>query len=166
MQDFIYRVGTTDDIEKIVKLGISSFGQFKDQLSDINWKKLEAYLLDENTYPELLDKSKCFVCTYEDEIVGMAFFIPSGNPTDIFQEDWSYLRMVGVSVDYSGKGIGRKLTQLCIDFARETKETKVALHTSEFMDAARHIYESMGFNKVKELEPRLGKRYWLYLLEL
>ena len=73
MQDFIYRIGTTDDIEKIVKLGISSFGQFKDQLSDINWKKLEAYLLDENTYSELLNKSKCFVCTYEDEIVGMAF---------------------------------------------------------------------------------------------
>ena len=73
MQDFIYRVGTTDDIEKIVKLGISSFGQFKDQLSDINWKKLEAYLLNENTYPDLLDKSNGFVGTYEDEIIGMAF---------------------------------------------------------------------------------------------
>ena len=47
MQDFIYRIGTTDDIEKIVKLGISSFGQFKDQLSNISWKKLETYLLNE-----------------------------------------------------------------------------------------------------------------------
>jgi ribosomal protein S18 acetylase RimI-like enzyme len=166
MQEFIYRTGTTNDIEKIVQLGLNSFGQFKDHLSDINWKKLEAYLVDENTYPELLSKSKCFICAYEDEIIGMAFLVPSGNPTDIFQKDWSYLRMVGVSVKYAGNGIGRKLTQLCIDYAKETNETTVALHTSEFMDAARHIYESMGFNKVKELELRLGKRYWLYLLEL
>jgi ribosomal protein S18 acetylase RimI-like enzyme len=166
MQEFIYRAGATDDIEKIVRLGINSYGQFKDQLSDTNWKKLEAYLLDKNTYPELLGKSKCFVCACEDEILGMAFLVPSGNPTDIFQKDWSYLRMVGVNAEYSGKGIGRKLTQLCIDYARKTNETTVALHTSEFMNAARHIYESMGFHKVKELELRLGKRYWLYLLEL
>jgi ribosomal protein S18 acetylase RimI-like enzyme len=166
MQEFIYRAGATDDIEKIVRLGINSYGQFKDQLSDTNWKKLEAYLLDKNTYLELLGKSKCFVCACEDEILGMAFLVPSGNPTDIFQKDWSYLRMVGVNAEYSGKGIGRKLTQLCIDYARKTNETTVALHTSEFMNAARHIYESMGFHKVKELELRLGKRYWLYLLEL
>jgi ribosomal protein S18 acetylase RimI-like enzyme len=166
MQQFIYRAGATDDIEKMVRLGINSYGQFKDQLSDTNWKKLEAYLLDKNTYSELLGKSKCFVCACEDEILGMAFLVPNGNPTDIFQKDWSYLRMVGVNAEYSGKGIGRKLTQLCIDYAREVNETKIALHTSEFMDAARHIYESMGFHKVKELELRLGKRYWLYLLEL
>ena len=96
----------------------------------------------------------------------MAYVIPKGNPTDIFQEDWSYIRMVGVNPNYNGNGIGKRLTQLCIDHAKETGENVVALHTSEFMDAARHIYESMGFKQIRELEPRLGKRYWLYQLEL
>jgi GNAT superfamily N-acetyltransferase len=34
------------------------------------------------------------------------------------------------------------------------------------MYVARHIYESLGFEIVKELKPRLGKKYWLYKLEL
>ena len=96
----------------------------------------------------------------------MAFLVPRGNPTEIFQGDWSYIRMVGVDPRFSGKGIGRQLTQHCIDFAKSTNEKTIALHTSEFMDAARHIYESLGFTPIKELPLRYGKRYWLYQLEL
>jgi len=42
----------------------------------------------------------------------------------------------------------------------------MALHTSEMMRSARHIYEKIGFNILKEIEPRLGVKYWLYTLEL
>ena len=52
-----------------------------------------------------------------------------------------------------------------MEHAKETNETYIALHTSEFMDAARAIYEKKGFKKKKEIE-YLGKRYWIYLLEL
>ena len=34
------------------------------------------------------------------------------------------------------------------------------------MGSARHIYEKMGFEILKEIEPRLGVKYWLYTLEL
>jgi ribosomal protein S18 acetylase RimI-like enzyme len=55
---------------------------------------------------------------------------------------------------------------MCIDKAKQTKEKTIALHTSEFMDAARHIYESLGFKVLHEIAPRLGKKYWLYTLDL
>ncbi|MEL4419591.1 GNAT family N-acetyltransferase, partial [Shewanella algae] len=71
-----------------------------------------------------------------------------------------------VDPDFRGFGIGKQLTQLCTDKAKETKETVIALHTSEFMNDARHIYEKMGFKILKEIDQRLGKRYWLYTLEL
>ena len=74
--------------------------------------------------------------------------------------------MVGVHPTYTGRGIARKLTGMCIDKARELNENVITLHTSEFMDAARHIYESLGFTVLKELAPRLGKKYWLYTLDL
>lgn len=166
MQEYIFRKATIADIEKLKLIGLNSFGKFKNQLTDDNWEKLEKYLTGENTYPELLSQSTCFVCEYGNEVVGMAFLFSRGNPTDIFQEDWSYLRMVGVDATYAGKGIGRYLIETCINHARTTGEKTIALHTSEFMDAARHLYEDMGFSKVKELAPRLGKKYWLYLLEL
>lgn len=165
MSELNYRNATTSDIAKLRLLGLNSYGQFKNQLSDDNWKKLETYLESENTYVDLLNKSIGFVSEMNGEIIGMAFLVSSGNPTDIFQKEWAYLRMVGVHTKFAGKGIGKNLTQMCIDRARMMNEEKLALHTSEFMDAARHMYEAAGFYKYKELEPRLGKKYWLYLLE-
>jgi ribosomal protein S18 acetylase RimI-like enzyme len=96
----------------------------------------------------------------------MAHIIPNGNPSDIFKTEWSYIRMVGVNPKYQGQGIAKSLTKMCIDKAKQTKEKTIALHTSEFMDAARHIYESLGFKVLHEIAPRLGKKYWLYTLDL
>lgn len=161
-----YRIGTLHDKEKLQNLGLNSYGQFKSILTEENWGKLNSFLTNENSYSDLLSNSKCFVCETNDEIVGMAYIIPKGNPTDIFQADWSYIRMVGVNPEFGGKGIGKKLIQMCIDFAIETNESTIALHTSEFMNAARHIYENIGFKQIKELDQRLGKKYWLYILDL
>lgn len=96
----------------------------------------------------------------------MAFLIPKGNPSDIYDKDWCSIRFVTVDPDFGGQGIGRKLTTICIDRAIQNGEKIIALHTSELMNNARHIYESLGFKIVREIDPRLGKRYWLYLLQL
>jgi GNAT superfamily N-acetyltransferase len=106
------------------------------------------------------------VCENANELVGMAFLIPNGNPTTIFEKEWCYIRLVGVHPKFEGKGIGRKLTQMCIDKAKETGEKTIALHTSEFQNAARHIYESLGFVKQKDLDLIYGKQYYLYTLKL
>jgi ribosomal protein S18 acetylase RimI-like enzyme len=73
---------------------------------------------------------------------------------------------VSVHPEHSGKGIGRRLTEKCIEMAKSNHEKMIALHTSEMMNKARHIYESLGFTILRELEPRLGKKYWLYTLSL
>ena len=161
-----YRDANAQDIPGLQKLALISYGQFKNILTEENWDKLRTHITNQNLFPDLLKTSKGFVCEYENEIVGMAFLVPKGNPTDIFQEDWSYIRMVGVHPHFSGKGIGKMLTQMCVEFAKSSNEKVVSLHTSEYMNAARHIYESLGFKQIKELEPRYGKRYWIYKLDL
>jgi ribosomal protein S18 acetylase RimI-like enzyme len=92
--------------------------------------------------------------------------MPGGNPTDVFKSEWCYLRWVGVHPDYEGRGIAKTLTKLCIDHAISTNEQTIALHTSEFMDAARHIYESLGFTIQNEIPTVYGKKYWLYTMKL
>jgi len=161
-----YRAANLNDAGQLRQLALISYGQFQKILSEENWNKLRTHLTTEKLFPDLLNASRCFVCEHGNELVGMAFLVPQGNPTEIFQADWSYIRMVGVNPNYAGHGIGKKLTQMCIDFAKSTNETVVALHTSEYMNAARHIYEGLGFQQTKELEPRYGKVYWLYKLEL
>lgn len=161
-----FRQGTIADIQQLLALGLDSFGTHRTALTEENWLKLQSGLSDESRYVDLLSKAKCFVCENDNTIIGMAFLVPNGNPTEVFAADWCYLRMVGVSPEHSGQGIARKLTQICLDYAKQADEKTVALHTSEFMDAARHIYEGLGFVRIKEIPSMFGKQYWLYRLEL
>jgi ribosomal protein S18 acetylase RimI-like enzyme len=166
MNLLLYRLGAIDDLSQIKELANASYGQYATILTPENWNRLNASINDDKTFSELLEHSATFVCTDNEKVVGMAFLIPSGNGNDVFQDDWSYIRMVGVHPEYTGRGIAKKLTALCIQKAKYLQEKTIALHTSEFMDAARHVYEQIGFKVVKEIPPRLGKRYWLYTLDI
>lgn len=161
-----YRPGTLEDISSMMELGKISYGQYATVLTIDNWLTLNKFLHNEAAYTDMINRSSPFVCEHNGQMVGMAFLIPSGNPTDIYDKDWSYIRMVGVHPGYAGQGIGKKVTELCIAQAKTLKEQTIALHTSEFMDAARHIYEQLGFSILKEIPQRLGKRYWLYTMNI
>jgi|SRR6185312_7417824 len=163
---FTYREGSINDKEQLQKLARISYGQFSNVLTPDNWAIMNDGLHDESKLIELINKSVCHVCLREDEIIGMAYFVPSGNPWGPFQTEWSYIRMVGVNPEYQGQGIAKTLTKMCIDRAKATQEKIIALHTSEFMDAARHIYEGFGFKVTQEIEPKFGKKYWLYTLDI
>jgi ribosomal protein S18 acetylase RimI-like enzyme len=164
--DLKCRDANNNDIEALKHLGLISYGAYAPFLTPDNLEKLKNNVGSSQTWTDILKVAKSFVCVDGEKIIGMAFFIPSGNPWDIFQKEWSYIRMVGVDPEYQGKGIAKSLTKMCINHAKTTNEKIVALHTSEIMYAARHIYENLGFKVLHEIEKRLGLRYWLYTLEL
>lgn len=161
-----YRIGTINDLDQLQELSIIANGQFQSALTPDNWEIFNGNLQDKQKLIDLLKIANCFVCIENDKIIGVAYLIPSGNPTDLFKSDWSYIRKVAVNPKNRGQGIAKSLTQMCIDFAKQNNEKTIALHTSEFMDAARHIYESIGFKVLKEISPIFGKKYWLYTLDL
>ena len=161
------RNGIINDLYSVKQLGQNTWKQFERKLTNENWNKLSNTLSSENLYKDLLTNSASYVCENENgEIIGMSFLVASGNPTEIYNKEQCYIRFVTVSEKYKGLRIGQKLTEECIEFARNSGEKKIALHTSEFMDKARHIYEKLGFKIIKELEPRYGKKYWLYEMNL
>jgi ribosomal protein S18 acetylase RimI-like enzyme len=162
----VYREGSLADREQVKALGLLSYGQFSEILGEEGWTKMKNGISDDDRWIGLLRDSKSFICLANDKIVGMAFIVPSGNPWQVFEAGWSYIRMVGVDPEFRGKGIAKELTRRCIEHAKTSGEKIIALHTSEFMDTARHIYESLGFKVLREIDPLFGKRYWLYLLEL
>jgi ribosomal protein S18 acetylase RimI-like enzyme len=163
---FIYREGINEEKETLKQLGILSYNQFSKILSPADWDTMDRFLNNDKMWDQLVNNSKIFVCEDNGKMIGMAYLVPSGNPTHIYPADWSYVRMVGVDPAYRGKGIAKRLTQMCVDYARQSNEKIVGLHTSEKMDDARHIYESVGFAKYKEIDPIYGMKYWVYKLEL
>jgi len=162
-----FRKGKLKDLEQLKELGILSWTQYKEKLTPENWESLFKTLSDSNNYSELLKKSECLICeNSEKKIIGMSFLVPNGNPDEIYDKSWCHLRFVSVDPKYRGMKIGEKLTKDCIEIASKNKEKIVALHTSEIMESAMHIYEKLGFKILKEIEPRLGVRYWLYTYEI
>lgn len=163
----IYRYGTINDLQGLKKLAVETWKTFESQLTPDNWLQLYQSLQDDETYAALLSNSKCIVATTpEDDIAGMVFLVPRGNPTEIYLSEWCYIRFLTVNPLYGGNGIGRQLTEACLQLAVGENETTVALHTSEMMVNAMHIYESMGFKRLRAIDNRLGKKYWLYTLNL
>lgn len=163
---YTYREGNLNDLAQIKELTLLAYLKYKNEISKESIATWIENLESETTYVELLKSASSFICENEHKIIGSAFLIPNGNPYKWFQADWTYIRMVAVHSDFEGNGIGKKLTQLCIDKAIENDEKCIALHTSEFQHAARHIYESMGFVRTKELGLLFGKHYYLYTLQL
>jgi ribosomal protein S18 acetylase RimI-like enzyme len=164
--NLIYREGSPGEKKSLQQLGILSYNQFSKILSPAGWNTMDRFLNNDDMWDQLVNGSKIFICENKEKIIGMAYLVPSGNHTHIYPADWSYIRMVGVNPEYRGKGIAKRLTQMCVDYARQSNEKIVGLHTSEKMDDARHIYESIGFTIFKEIDPIYGMKYWLYKLDL
>ena len=64
----------------------------------------------------------------------------------------SGIRLLGVSARHRNLGAGRALTQACIELALKAGHGEVILHTTQPMQVAWHLYESLGFVRSEELD--------------
>ncbi len=64
----------------------------------------------------------------------------------------AHLRWFIVSEALQGQGAGRRLIETAIAFCREKQYDRVFLWTFKGLDAARHLYESLGFKLIRQQE--------------
>jgi GNAT superfamily N-acetyltransferase len=65
-----------------------------------------------------------------------------------------------------GRGLGRHLLTIAVDWARARGARVIRLDTSERMQAAQALYETYGFRRVPGDAPRQGQSRLLYELRL
>ena len=66
-------------------------------------------------------------------------------------EEGAHLRWFIMSDALRGKGVGGRLMETAVDFCRDLNYEKVYLWTFAGLDAARHLYEKLGFVLAEEL---------------
>jgi DNA-binding MarR family transcriptional regulator/GNAT superfamily N-acetyltransferase len=94
---------------------------------------------------------RAWVAEKNGERVG-AVFVAKGS------DQIAKLRLLHVERQARGLGIGQRLVEECIRFARQAGYQKMTLWTQSILHAARHIYEKAGFQVVhKEKHHSFGK---------
>ena len=76
------------------------------------------------------------------------------------------LKRMYLRPDERGCGVGRRLLETAVLWAREHGIRTIRLDTSERMEAARHLYETYGFFRIPGAAPRQGQARLLYELRL
>jgi GNAT superfamily N-acetyltransferase len=76
------------------------------------------------------------------------------------------LKRMYLRPDQRGRGLGRELLGVALDWARDRGMRAVRLDTSERMVAAQRLYEAYGFERVPGEAPRQGQCRLLYELRL
>jgi GNAT superfamily N-acetyltransferase len=76
------------------------------------------------------------------------------------------LKRMYLRPDQRGRGLGKQLLALALDWARAKEMRVVRLDTSERMVAAQRLYEANGFARVPGDAPRQGQCRLLYELRL
>lgn len=69
------------------------------------------------------------------------------------------LRLLAVAPEARGTGLGGALVRECIRRARAAEVRFLGLHTAMVMEAARALYENLGFVRAPDLDFRPGAHY-------
>lgn len=155
------RDALVDDFESARDVLRAGYMQYATAFPVENWGPYLENILD---IEGRSDSSVLIVAEIDGRIVGCVSYYPAGaetyypSPTytQHWPPEWASFRLLAVDPVTRGQGVGRILTEACIERARTEGAPVIGLHTTKEMDIARAMYERRGFVRCPEYDFRPG----------
>jgi GNAT superfamily N-acetyltransferase len=110
---------------------------------------------EEEEFDEYDSLSRHFLGFYEKN--------PCGNARVRTTENGIKLERFCVLLPYRNRNVGQNLVLKLVEEAKLSNTLQIYLHAQI---QALGFYEKLGFTILREIDQRLGRRYWLYKLDL
>lgn len=162
MPSYNIRNAVVADYSNVNELALEAWQVLKDGYDPGQWDNMLTAI---GNMSDLAATGELIVAADQDRIAGAVCYMPphTSNPA-IFPEGWPSIRMLVTRPADRNRGIGRRLTEECIQRARRDQADCIALHTSPVMSVALPLYLRMGFVMDRELPSIAGAPYARYVL--
>lgn len=117
---------------------------------DPDWQEYLVRLAD---VADRASRTTVLVAVEEGRILGTATLELDGRTEqdgDPLRPDESHIRMLGVTPNARGRGIGRMIMEACEERASASGRTLVTLNTTQRMVGAQRMYESLGYSRSED----------------
>lgn len=162
--EYRIRQATTEDAAAVNRVCVEAYQEYEAAIGRTNWAQLRMIL---SRAAELSVSGELLLAEDDGGVLGVVLYIAPGMAEGIgIPGEWAYIQTLAVSPKSRGRGVGKRLTQECVNRAIRDNAEAIALATSGIMTVALPMYERMGFQRQAELEPRYGVEQAQYVLWL
>ncbi|WP_050182644.1 GNAT family N-acetyltransferase [Domibacillus robiginosus] len=140
------------EIESIREQRIKSYEEHAKKIPAEHWEALKSAVssnADEQEGVELI------VAVEEEEVIGSVALFPARSDAYkglVDMLDYPEIRMLAVTPQARNKGAAKALINECIRRTKESGHSYIGLHTADFMEAAVHLYERLGFVRLPQFD--------------
>jgi len=154
VNDILIRNAAPEELDEIEALVKAAYLEFRPLFPEKVWQAW----MDNISKVIHSETGLLLVLENQGKIEGVVKFFPDASQSGMghWPEGVAAIRVLAVLPTGRGRGYGTRLTRECLRLAREQKVSAIFLFTGEFMHAARHIYEKLGFQRAPEFDPHLG----------
>lgn len=146
----LIRRAVEHEIPEIEALSVAAYAEYR---GEVPASVFDSYIDDLRRLTDQWHEAEVLVAEVGRRIEGSVLFYADASTEDLgLPRGWSGFRKLGVHPRMRGHGLGRSLTEACIERARRLHAPTVGLHTVSFMRAARRIYEQIGFRRCTEFD--------------
>lgn len=149
-QDIVLRAPRPGDMGRVVQLHGELYA--REFGYDTTFEALVAQIVADFVMDFQSEWEKCWIAERDGVVLGSVFLVKKSKTA-------AKLRLLILTPEARGAGLGRRLVRACIDFARAKNYRKIVLWTQSHLAAARAIYAAEGFLlKGREKHNSFGKR--------